>query len=61
MEGFDCSKYKIDKSKILTNKRQGLCLPEKCIIKRNKQNSAKVKHFLDFIFGSSFYRLMHMG
>ena len=52
MEVFCCSKYKIDKAKMLANKSKGLTLPWKGSFKKNKLNTTKVEHFLDFIFDS---------
>ena len=60
MEVFDCSKYKIDKVKMLANKK-GLCLPQKGTMKRNKLNSAKVEYFPDFIFGSGYLQVVAYG
>ena len=53
MEVF-CSKYKINKAKMLikSNKSKGLTLPWKGSFMRNKLNTTKVEHFLDFIFDS---------
>ena len=49
-----CSKYKINKAKMLikANKSKGLTLPLKGSFMRNKLNTTKVEHFLDFIFDS---------
>ena len=52
MEVFCCSKYKIDKAKMLANKCKGLTLPRKGSFKRNKLNTTKIEQFLDFIFDS---------
>ena len=52
MEVFCCSKYKIYKAKMLANKSKGLTLPWKGSFKKNKLNTTKVEHFLDFIFDS---------
>ena len=52
IEVFCCSKYKIDKAKMLANKSKGLTFPRKGSFKRNKLNTTKVEHFLDFIFDS---------
>ena len=37
---------------MLANKNEGLGLPQKGSMRRNKLNSAKVEHSLDFIFRS---------
>ena len=52
MEVYCCSKYKIDKAKMLANKSKGLTLPWKGSFKRNKLNATKVEHFFNFIFDS---------
>ena len=52
LEVFCCSKYKIDKAKMLANKSKGLTLPWKGSFKRNKLNATKVEHFFNFIFDS---------
>ena len=52
MEVFCCSKYKIDKAKMLANKSKGLTLPRKGSFMNNKLNTTKVEHFLDFFFDS---------
>ena len=54
MEKICCSKYRVDKAKMLANKSKGLALPRKGSFTRNKLNTTKVEHFLDFIFESFF-------
>ena len=52
MKHFQCSKYKVDQARKLKSQANGLEIPKKVTITRNKLNIQKCEHFLDFLFNN---------
>ena len=52
MKHFQCSKYKVDQARKLKSQANGLEMPKKVTITRNKLNIQKCEHFLDFLFNN---------
>ena len=50
MEVFSCSKHHIDKARKL--KASGIVIPPKVNLHRNRMNTFKMEHFIEFIFAS---------
>ena len=57
MEVFCCSKYKIDKAKMLANKSKGLTLPWKGRFKKNKLNTTKLNISLILFLTVVWYKM----
>ena len=52
MNIFGCSKRKIDQARSMTSNNKGVVRTEKVPFKRNRLNTEKCEHFLDFLFSS---------
>ena len=51
-EYFGCSKYQVDMARKLRSIQKGLTIPERKPIRRNKLNTYKMEHFIEFLFAS---------
>ena len=52
MEIFGCSRWKIDQARAMKMQNKGVTAKEKVPFKRNRLNTEKSEHFLDFLFSS---------
>ena len=49
---FGCSKRQVDNARKLRLSSEGLLIPEKVPLRRNRMNTFKMEHFIEFIFSS---------
>ena len=56
MKYFHCTKYKVDQARKLKSLANGLDIPKKATVTRNKLNIQKCEHFLDCLFNNKFWQ-----
>ena len=56
IKSFHCTKYKVDQAKKLKSLANGLDIPKKATVTRNKLNIQKCEHFLDCLFNNKFWQ-----
>ena len=52
IEAFSCNKHDVDKARKLRACSNGLVIPKREPLRRNKMNTFKMEHFIEFVFSS---------